>query len=60
MTNRHCFEALDRNLKDVMKIDKPLGGLIIIFGGDFGQALPIVPKGSRHDIANASLSSSKL
>ena len=65
MTNRFCFEALDRSLRDIMRgsdcreSDKPFGGLVVVFGGDFRQILPVVPKGSRQDIVHASLSSSK-
>ena len=58
MTNKHCFEALDRSLRDVMRRpDDPFGGLVVIFGGDFKQILPVFPGGSRFDIVNASLCS---
>ncbi|KAL6531976.1 hypothetical protein OROGR_013946 [Orobanche gracilis] len=66
MTHRYCFEALDRSLKDVMrssdgsKSEKPFGGLVVVLGGDFRQILPVVPKGTRHDIVHASISSSRL
>ncbi|XP_004229091.1 uncharacterized protein [Solanum lycopersicum] len=40
--------------------DKPFGGLTIIFGGDFRQILPVIPKGTRADILDASLNSSCL
>ena len=65
MTNRFCFEALDRSLRDVMRgregreSDKPFGGLVVFFGGDFRQILPVVPKGSRQDIVHASICSSR-
>ncbi|KAL6540741.1 hypothetical protein OROMI_024624 [Orobanche minor] len=36
------------------------GGLVVVLGGDFRQILPVVPKGSRHDIVHASISSSQL
>ncbi|KAH9620971.1 hypothetical protein KSS87_023892 [Heliosperma pusillum] len=66
MTHKHSFEALDRSLKDVMRVvdernaDEPFGGKVVVFGGDFRQILPVVPKGSRADIVHASLCSSYL
>ncbi|XP_071699903.1 uncharacterized protein [Rutidosis leptorrhynchoides] len=66
MIHKHCFEALDRTLRDIMRQtspeneDKVFGGKVIVFGGDFRQILPVVPKGSKQDIVNASLNSSYL
>ncbi|XP_022019171.1 ATP-dependent DNA helicase PIF1-like [Helianthus annuus] len=66
MTHRHCFEALDRTLRDILRFkdasneDRLFGGMVVVFGGDFRQILPVIPKGSRHDIVNASLNSSHL
>jgi hypothetical protein len=60
MTHRHCFEALDQSFQDIRNCRKPFGGLTMIFGGDFQQILPVVPKGSRADIVNACLKMSSL
>ncbi|XP_071739185.1 uncharacterized protein [Rutidosis leptorrhynchoides] len=66
MIHKHFFEALDRTLRDIMRQtspeneDKVFGGKVVVFGGDFRQILPVVPKGSRQDIVNASLNSSYL
>ncbi|XP_049364184.1 uncharacterized protein LOC125828921 [Solanum verrucosum] len=66
MANKFCFEALDRTLRDILRVkyenssDKPFGGLTIIFGSDFRQILPVIPKGTRVDILDASLNSSYL
>ncbi|XP_057790946.1 uncharacterized protein LOC131008062 [Salvia miltiorrhiza] len=64
MTHRYCFEALDRSLRDIMRSSdrsgKPFGGLVDVLGGVFRQILPVIPKGSRHDIVHASISSSQL
>ncbi|PNY15928.1 ATP-dependent DNA helicase PIF1 [Trifolium pratense] len=66
MMNRYCFEAFDRTMKDVMsKVDKnnnskPFGGKVVVLGGDFRQILPVVRKGSRGDIVNRTICSSKL
>ena len=39
MAHMHCFEALDRTLRDIMsnqpKFDNIFSGKIILFGGDF-------------------------
>ena len=60
MTHRHCFEALDRTFQDLRNCPKRFGGLTMVFGGDFQQILPVVPRGSRAEIVNASLQQSSL
>ncbi|KAF8805153.1 DUF889-domain-containing protein, partial [Phlegmacium glaucopus] len=60
MTHRHCFEALDHTFQDLRNCHKPFGGLTMIFGGDFQQILPVIPKGSRADIVDACLQKSYL
>ena len=50
MSHKYCFEALDKTLKDVMSkhgiANKIFGGKVVVFGGDFRQILPIVPRAS--------------
>ena len=66
MTHRHAFEAVDRTLRDLMKAvdplleEKPFGGKVVVFGGDFRQILPVVIKGSREDIVGSYLQRSIL
>jgi hypothetical protein len=61
MMHRRTFEAVDRTLRDLMKLDdaqateKIFGGKTMVLGGDFRQILPVVPKGGREDIVSASL-----
>ncbi|XP_016494500.1 uncharacterized protein LOC107813714 [Nicotiana tabacum] len=43
-----------------MDIDEPFGGKVMIFGGDFRQVLPVVPKATRVETVNASLVKSYL
>ena len=66
MTNKLCFEALDRTLRDVLRngrydpCETPFGNMTVVFGGDFRQVLPVIPKGSRQDIVSASIKQSYL
>jgi hypothetical protein len=60
MTHRHCVEALDRTFQDLRNCSKPFGGLTMIFGGDFQQILPVIPKGSRADVVQACIQQSHL
>lgn len=61
MLHRHCFEAFDRSFRDIARAgkltnaDNPFGGKTIVFGGDFRQVLPVIAKGSRGQIVQASL-----
>lgn len=64
MTNKYCFEALDKSLRDILpkpkydKMDTPFSNMNMVFGGDFRQVLPVIPKGSRQDIVRVSLKQS--
>ena len=66
---QHCYgpEAVDKTIHDLLKDpnqcieDVPLfGGITVLFLGDFRQTLPVVPKGSRSQIVDASLCRSRL
>ncbi|KAL7094727.1 hypothetical protein ACP275_11G121900 [Erythranthe tilingii] len=43
MTHKHCFEAVDRTLRDILKYsihdskNKPFGGKTVVFGGDLDK-----------------------
>jgi ATP-dependent DNA helicase PIF1 len=64
MAHRFCFEALDNTLKDIMSSysnsESIFGGKVVVFGGDFRQILPVVPKGSRSDIIHSTINSSHI
>ncbi|KAH1241604.1 ATP-dependent DNA helicase pif1 [Glycine max] len=64
MTHKLCFEALDHSLRDIIKHNskdnKIFGVKVMVFGGDFRQILPVIPRGSRSDIVNATINSSYL
>jgi hypothetical protein len=58
--HRHAVEALDRTLQDICDNERPFGGTTVILGGDFLQTLPVVPRGSRIDIIDATIQRSSL
>jgi len=59
--HRHCAEAVDRTLRDIMqRPDSPFGGKVVVFGGDFRQCPPVVSRGSRAAIISTTLSRSVL
>jgi hypothetical protein len=66
MAHRDCFEALDKSLCDILRCRNensdrmPFGGMTIVLGGDFRHILPVVPKGRREHIVNASIKRSYL
>ncbi|PNX78026.1 helicase-like protein, partial [Trifolium pratense] len=64
MAHKYTFEALDRSLKDIMSegsnSDKIFGGKVVVFGGDFRQILPVIPRGTRSDIVHSSINASHI
>ncbi|GAA0144032.1 hypothetical protein LIER_35858 [Lithospermum erythrorhizon] len=55
MANKSVVEALDKLLQDLCENKAPFGGKLIVFGGDFGQVLPVVRGGGRREQVQASL-----
>jgi len=61
MIKKQAVEAFDNSMRDIMdRLDFPFGGKTVVFGGDFRQVLPVVRKGSRAQIVDASLRRSYL
>lgn len=60
MQDCHAFKAMDRSLCDIRDCDCPFGGITVVFGGDYQQILPVVVKGTREEIIEASLQHSYL
>ncbi|XP_058746518.1 uncharacterized protein LOC131619442 [Vicia villosa] len=63
MANKFCFESLDKSLKDIMSgptkpCETVFGGKVVVFGGDFRQILPVIPRGTRSDIIHATINAS--
>ncbi|KEH21931.1 PIF1-like helicase [Medicago truncatula] len=56
MIHKHCFEALHRSLRDILRVqnngrtDVPFGGKVVVLGGDFRQILLVIPKGTRQEV----------
>jgi len=44
MMNRLCFKAFGRTLRDILKVQKPFGGKVVVLGSDSRQILPFVKK----------------
>ncbi|XP_062232422.1 uncharacterized protein LOC133929645 [Phragmites australis] len=55
MTKRQAVETLDRSLQDIMGCSQLFGGKVMVFGGDFRQVLPVVTRGTRAQITDATL-----
>jgi ATP-dependent DNA helicase PIF1 len=66
MTHKHCFEAVDRTFRDILRfcnsenLNLPFGGKVVVMGGDFRQILPVIPKGTRQEVVHATMNSSYL
>ncbi|XP_074323357.1 uncharacterized protein LOC141660283 [Apium graveolens] len=56
MQNQYAAESVDCSLRDIMtsldpeRASLPFGGITIIFGGEFWQILPVIPKASRAQV----------
>ena len=55
MTKRQAVETLDRSLQDITGCPLPFGGKVVVFCGDFRQVLPVVTRGTRAQITDATL-----
>ncbi|XP_077226375.1 uncharacterized protein LOC143862927 [Tasmannia lanceolata] len=54
MSKKYAIEALDRTFQDIMDSSLPFGRKVIVFGGDFRQVLPVVPRATREETIDAS------
>ncbi|XP_022176581.1 uncharacterized protein LOC111037986 [Myzus persicae] len=50
MAHKSGVEALDRTLRDIGSSDKTMGGITLVFAGDFRQTLPVVPRATGNTI----------
>lgn len=60
MAHKKSLEALDRTLRDLRKIEKPMGQAVVLLSGDFRQTLPVIPRSTAADELNTCLKASYL
>ena len=60
MSHVHQVDCVDRSLRDILKVDKPFGRMVVVSGGDPHQILPVVCQGSRSQIVKSCIHSSPL
>jgi hypothetical protein len=60
MLPKHGLRCIDTLLREVMNNEKPFGGKVFVVGGDFRQTLPVVARGTRADIIECCIKSSRL
>ena len=60
MVSRQAVEALDKMLQDINESDLLFGGKVVVLGGDFRQVLPVLLRGTKEEIIEASLVNSYL
>ena len=60
MSDKQHIECVDRSLRDILKVNKPFGGITVVFGGDPRQILPVVRHGDHPRIVQACVKSSGL
>ena len=58
--HHYVVETLDHTLRDIRDCTRPFGGITLLMGRDFQQTLPIIPKGSREQILDATITCSYL
>ena len=54
------LDYIDRLLRDIMDVNEPFGGKIVIFGGDFRQCLPVISRGDKAMILSSCIRASGL
>ena len=55
MQHQNVIECVDHSLHDLLDRDEDFGGIIVLFGGDFRQTLPVITHGSQEQIVGATL-----
>ena len=55
MLSKKAYNALDRSLRDLTKVEAPFGDIPTLICGDWRQVLSVVKNGTHADIINATL-----
>ncbi|GAA0183205.1 hypothetical protein LIER_30665 [Lithospermum erythrorhizon] len=55
MADKSIIEALNNLLQELCENKLIFGGRLVVFGGDFRQVLPVVPRGTRKEQVEASV-----
>ena len=53
--SKYNMEAVDRLLRDICGADRPFGGKVVCFCGDFRQTLPVIPGAPPGQVIEASI-----
>ena len=53
MMARHVHEAMHCTLRNIMKIDAPFGGKLMVLGGNFRLVLPVIPRAGPAEVVAA-------
>ena len=60
MSHVDQIDCVDRSLRDILKLDKPFGNIVVVFGGDPHQILPVVQHGNWAKIVKSCIHASPL
>ena len=55
MMHKFAVNAVDRMFRSIKQVDKPFGGITVVFMGDWRQTLPVVPLASKEQKIAATL-----
>ena len=55
MINKVAIEAVDLMLQEINESHLRFGGKLMVFGGDFCQVLPVIPKARKEEVINSNL-----
>ena len=45
MQHKYAVDAINRTIQDLLENNSPFGGITVLFGGDFRQTFPVIPRG---------------